>query len=67
MKKTSKEKALEVARNISNTLNKLKDTVIGANALRGNAIWSSTKPSKSMLEGKLTQICKKHKIKKEEL
>jgi len=64
---TDKDKALEVARNIRRTLNTLTNAVIGSNAIRGNGIWAGTKPSKSMLENKLTKLCKIHDIKKEEL
>jgi hypothetical protein len=64
---TSKERALEVAQNINRTLTTLKDSVIGNNVIRGNGIWAGTKPSRSLLERKLTTLCKKHDIKKEEL
>ncbi len=64
---TNRERALEVAHNINRTLKTLKTTVIGNNAVRGNGIWTSTKPSRSMLEKKLTLLCEKHDIKIEEL
>ena len=64
---TDKDRALEVAQNIRRTLNTLTDAVIGSNAIRGNGIWSGTKPNRSVLENKLKTLCKKHDIKKEEL
>jgi hypothetical protein len=64
---TSKEKAVEIAQNINKTLLTLKDSVIGSNAIRGNGIWSGTKPSRSLLERKLTTLCKQHDINKEDL
>ena len=64
---TDKDKALEVARNIRRTLTTLRDGVLGESVLRGNGIWSTTKPSRSSLENKLTKLCKKHNINKEEL
>lgn len=65
---TNKERALEVARNLNNTLNKLVETVgRGDSALRDNAIWANTKPTKAMLRDKLNKLCKKHDINIDEL
>jgi len=65
---TNKSKALEIARNLNNTLNNLVETVgRGDSSLKDNAIWAATKPSKAMLTDKLNKLCKKHDIKKEEL
>tara|TARA_B100000902_G_C26865024_1_gene694869 strand:+ start:409 stop:609 length:201 start_codon:yes stop_codon:yes gene_type:complete len=65
---TEKNKALEIARNLNRTLSNLIETVgRGDSALRDNAIWAQTKPSKAILKEKLNKICKKHNIKEEEL
>mgnify|MGYP006097713923 FL=1 len=64
---TNRERGLQIARNISRTLSTLTEGVIGNNAIRGNGIWATTKPSRAGLETKLKRLCKEHNIKTEEL
>jgi len=64
-----KEKAIEICKNLSRTIKKYTHTAMssGNHILKDNTIWSSTRASKNMLQRKLDNLIKQHKINKKEL
>ncbi len=61
------EKALEVCKNLNQTINKLETEVIGNSILRENSIHATTRPNKLMLKNKLKNLLRKYGIKKSQL
>lgn len=62
------EKAIEICRNLKQTINKITSRiVIGNGILDGRSIFAGTRASKSMLQRKLDYLIKQHKINKKEL
>tara|TARA_R110000751_G_scaffold1991_3_gene7694 strand:+ start:85 stop:285 length:201 start_codon:yes stop_codon:yes gene_type:complete len=64
-----KEKAVEICRNLKQTIHKYTHTAMnsGSDTLKDNSIWIGTKASKSMLQRKLDNLIKEHNINKKEL
>jgi len=66
---TDREKAIEIANNLNNTITKMngqRPAVIGSGSLK-NSIFKGTKPTQSTLQKQLDRICARHNIAKNEL
>ena len=64
---TERDRAMEVAKNLSSTIKSIKGTtVIGNSAIKGN-IFTSPKADKNVLIKQLERLCKKHGINIEDI
>lgn len=64
---TDRDKALEIANNLNRTINKYGNNTVEGSGIVRNSIFSTPRPSKSLLQNKLDRICKRHGINKDEL
>ncbi len=60
---TNKSKAMEVAKNLYQTISKMSgNATVGESSLKNNNIFSGTRPAKTTLEQQLKKICKRYNI-----
>jgi len=63
----AKEKAIEICKNLKNTIKHLTGGVVGNSILRKNNIHSATRPCKMKLKRKLDGLIKEYNINKKDL
>jgi hypothetical protein len=64
---TDKERAIDIVKNLSSSINKIKINTVGNMILSTNHVYENTSETKLKLKNKLRSICDKYKITKEDL
>ena len=64
---TDRERAIDIVKNLSLSINKIKINTVGNMILSTNHVYENTSETKSKLKKKLTSLCNKYKITKEDL